>query len=48
MIFSLLRSDLIAIDPKQDKIKCAGIINVGTIVKYFTQIPSIPRVSDMI
>ena len=41
MIFSLLRSDLIAIDPKQDKIKCAGIINVRTIVKYFTNMKTL-------
>ena len=42
MIFSLLTSDLIAINPKQDKIKCFGIINAGkTIVKYFTNMKTL-------
>jgi hypothetical protein len=42
MIFSLLRSDLIAIDPGQDKIKCVGIINAGkTIVKYFSNMKTL-------
>jgi len=42
MILSLLTSDLIAIDPKQDKIKCVGIKNAGkTIVKYFTNMKTL-------
>lgn len=38
-ILRLLNSDLIAIDPKDDKLKCKGIINgAKTIVKYFSNI----------